>query len=409
LRTAVHQLGLEFGPDRSAEIAELKEELAAVTISRRNNGHSLYLNRLSPACRYCNRAEGSTTFILSLACNRECFFCTNRNQQNYEQLRRTTNDVIGQFDRFAAGRQAVQAVALTGGEPLLYPEKCLAFFRHVKAADPGIHTRLYTNGDLATERVLSSLSSCLDEIRLGLKADASGAFDEEQLDGLLTRCNNHIPQLTVELPVLPDSFPQMAALLDLCNEHGVFSVNLLEFLFPWHHADWYRKQGYRIKNQPYQVIYNYEYAGGLPVDGSEVEALRCLLYAGYYQLPFGVQYCSLENKLTSQIYQQNKNIAPACTELVSQRDHFLKSVRFLGVDADTAYRLLKTHGVDRFIWDTEYKMLECHPDDLHHLRGGDISEAALTYAVAERTEGHTIIREVHLERIDPRTFDPSRL
>lgn len=279
----------------------------------------------------------------------------------------------------------------------------------MKTADTTIHTRLYTNGDLATDQSLSLLSPWLDEIRLGVKPDHCGLFPTEHIAPQLVRLKKYIRQVTVEMPVIPHSFEQMAALLELCNEVGIFSVNLLEFLFPWQEAEKYRRQGYRIKNMPYQVIYNYQYAGGLPVDGSEPEALRCLLYAGDQELAVGVHYCSLENKLTSQIYQQNRRVRPAATELFSARDHFLKSVRFFGARAERAYRLLRDNGVERLIWDTEFRMLECHPEDLHYLKTSEIGEAALTYAVAERAEGCTIVREVHLEKIDPRTFDPLRL
>ncbi len=408
LREAVHRLGLEFGPNRFEEISALKRQFTAFDLKQRNNAHSLFLNRLSPACKYCNRAEGSTTFILTLACNRDCFFCTNRNQHNYEQLSRTTNDVISQFDNFAQRQKTVQAVALTGGEPLLHPDMCRDFFHHVKAHDARIHTRLYSNGDLVTDDMLSSLSPWLNEIRLGLKPDMYGEFLLQPIGDVLSCCARHISQVTVEVPVMPNSFANMVALLELCNTLDIFSVNLLEFLFPWHHADWYQKQGYRIKKRPYKVLYNYDYAGGLPIDGSETEALRCLLHASRHEFRVGVHYCSLENKLTSQIYQQNKAVHPAPTELASQEDHFLKSVRFLGTDADKAYRILRNCGVRRLIRDIEQRTLECHPEDLLHLKTSDIREAVLTYAVAEneKAEGLTVVREVHMEQIDPQTFDP---
>lgn len=404
LRDAVSQLGLKFGPDRSEEITMLRKQVFP-RIARRNNDHSLFLNHVSPACKHCNTAQGATTFILSLACNRDCFFCTNRNQHNYDTLRNTAIDVIAAFDLFAASQPKVQSVALTGGEPLLFAEQCIAFFRHVKEYENTIHTRLYTNGDLVTEEMLRKLGPWLDEIRIGVKPDENSNLALNNVENVLSLCMEYIRQVTVEMPVLPNSYTQMTVFLDNCNRLGLFNINLLEFLFPWHHADRYRRQGYRIKHRPYNVIYNYNYPGGLPVDDSETEALRCLKYAADNGFSIGVHYCSLENKLTSQIYQQNSPYKPTSTEMLSDRDHFFKSVRFFGDNAAQVKAIFREIENTRYVWDDTSHQLECHPEDLIHLMQSSINEAALTFAVVENSEEQAIMRTIHFEKIDPTDFD----
>lgn len=408
LHDAVTEFGLEFGPDRTEEVERLRAELSSFTRDL-NDGRSLHLNKISPACRYCNIGTGATTFILSLACNRDCYFCTNKNQENYGQQSRSVNDVITQFEHFSAAQNSVKSVALTGGEPLLFPKECVDFFRHVKSYDHGIHTRLYSNGDLVEEEMLRQLSPYLDEIRIGIKPDQDGHLQLQDTEELLVTLTKHIGQVTIEMPVLPGSFEKMRPFLDLCNRIQIFSLNLLEFLFPWHHADRYRAMGYKIKHRPYDVIYNYSYAGGLPVDGSESEVLRCLVYAKDQGFSVGVHYCSLENKLTSQIYQQNIKIPLSKTELRSHKDHFLKSARFFGLDAAKAKSILEKIKGTRFIWDDRREMLECHPVDLVHLKESGMDDVIITFAVAENDGYQTTIREVHYQNISLTDFSPEYL
>jgi len=76
---------------------------------------------------------------------------------------------------------------------------------------------------------------------------------------------------------------------------GIFGINLLEFCFPWNNVDVYRQHGYKIKARPHRVLYNYWYAGGLPIAGSETVCLDLVDFALQQGLKFGVHYCSLEN------------------------------------------------------------------------------------------------------------------
>ncbi len=91
-----------------------------------------------------------------------------------------------------------------------------------------------------------------------------------------------------------------------------------------------QKKGYRVKKNPaYTIPYAYDYAGGLPVDGSEETALRLVQYAMENPMNCAVHYCSLDNKLSSQIFHQNKSYKPTAYEMISQDDFFsLSPLRF---------------------------------------------------------------------------------
>jgi hypothetical protein len=67
--------GLQIaGKDYSAERSEIIGELKALGVKPRNHGRSfLWGNKISAACEDCVKGEQTRTFILTLACNRDCF------------------------------------------------------------------------------------------------------------------------------------------------------------------------------------------------------------------------------------------------------------------------------------------------------------------------------------------------
>ena len=117
-------------------------------------------------------------------------------------------------------------------------------------------------------------------------------------------------------------------------------MNLLEFGFPLCNAEAFAQRGLKLRQNPYPILYNYWYAGGLPIAGSEAECLELMRFAFERGLRLGVHYCSLDNKNTGQIYQQNKGFlldkafAAAHGWLhFDEGDYFLKCVKAVGDDA----------------------------------------------------------------------------
>ena len=59
----------------------------------------------------------------------------------------------------------------------------------------------------------------------------------------------------------------------------IFGINLLEFCFPLGNAKAFHERGFNLKNPPYNVYYNYWYAGGLAVAESEQHCLELVDFA----------------------------------------------------------------------------------------------------------------------------------
>ena len=408
----VETFGLPF-EERAAAQAEtealLRELKARPEIASRCEDASLVYRRISSACEACRMGLGTVTCHISFQCHRRCFFCFNPNQENFELHRSEKNDWRGELDAIRAEGGRLTHIALTGGEPLLHPQDAEAFFRHARALFPEAHLRLYTSGDLLTEELASALRDAgLDEIRFSYKMEDPPALQEKVL-GNMELARRYIPCVMVEMPVMPDAEEAMRALLRRLDAIGVWCVNLLELCFPYHNASAFRERGYLLRNPPYRTLYNFWYAGGLPVAGSELVALRLMRFACEEGLELGLHYCSLENKNFGQIYHQN---APGQlddpTLYFSPHDFYLKTVKAFGADALRVRRLLEKRGVERFRYNEEGGFIQLHPAEARHLKGRGV-ELALSVNVLEEREEGRICRELKLLRAAAEDCDPEKL
>lgn len=372
-------------------------------VEKGNSGHSLSYGHLSPACVHCRTGKGSKTVFHTLKCNRDCYFCANMNQENYDYFVDNINEALNELSVNDTG-EGFRSIALTGGEPLLLPDKAVEFITECRKAYPEAHLRIYSNGDFLTEELAKALANAgLDEIRISVKADDAG-YPHETVEKVRLAAG-YIPSAMVEMPVIPGTLEVMKKLLTDLDSAGCKGINILEFLYPWINNDKFKERGFKVKEQPYNVFYDYHYAGGLPVSGSEEECLELLKFAAEEKLGMGVHYCSLENKLTSQIYGQNTGVKLMPYELLSEKDHFIKTVRVYGSNATKALKYFTKHRIDDYLSESNGLKVEFHPRLLREIKG--ITEAALTYNVVEEEDGFKTMREIKVDFIDPENFDYS--
>lgn len=146
-------------------------------------------------------------------------------------------------------------VALTGGEPLLYPDETVAFFRRARELFPGVHARLYTSGSGLTDEALGRLRDAgLAEIRFSVKTDG-GPSDIERTLGLIKKAVGAIPDVMVEMPVMPGELELMKGLLVRLDALGVRGINLLELGFPLFNGEEFARRGYQLRRESYRVLY----------------------------------------------------------------------------------------------------------------------------------------------------------
>ena len=339
----------EFGLPFEAKETQLREMRACVAkqcgCHCENGNASLWRNWISPACIACRTGERTATFFVSLKCSRHCYFCFNPNQEDYEYWLSHKRDIAGELREAHAAGASFDCLAITGGEPLLFKSDVYAFLDAARELYPQAHVRLYTCGDFLDDACLAELRDRgLDEVRFSVKLDGDEALAPEHARTLdaIERAVTFIPDAMVEMPVGPHDGSAMKELLVRLDEMGVRGVNLLEFGFPLCNAEAFAQRGLELRQNPYPILYNYWYAGGLPIAGSEAECLELMRFAAERGLRLGVHYCSLDNKNTGQIYQQNKGFlldkafAAAHGWLhFDEGDYFLKCVKAVGDDAST--------------------------------------------------------------------------
>ena len=416
-REAVAQFGVPFaegkaeGDGNAAEVErdEAVADLAARGLAVLNDGKSLVAGWQSSACEACRLGLRTETFVLTLECPRRCFFCFNPNQEDFDGRAHGARDVVGQLEARADQGACLRHVALTGGEPLLYPDETVAFFQRARELFPGVHTRLYTSGWGLGEELLARLCDAgLAEIRFSIKTDDAPEAIERVL-AAIEQAVAFIPDVMVEMPVMPDELPLMRDVLVRLDGLGVRGVNLLELGFPFFNGDQFARRGYCLKREPYRVLYDYAYAAGLPVEGSE-EACRALLrFVLDEGLSLGVHYCSMENKHTGQVYQQNVRFADRFPlHCLSRRDYFLKSTKAFGDDRALARELLRRNEVD-FKDNDDFNFTEFPLEAIRLLRNElpDV-DLAVSYAICEPRDGEVVLRELRLDRVTPLTFDFER-
>lgn len=401
-------MGLEIeAQDTSAAVAQKIDDLRKKGATIRNNDKSIYVNRISPSCVACQTGVGSSTFFISLKCHRDCFYCFNPNQEEYEYFREHTRDTITELDEMRKTNPRMGHLALTGGEPLLYKDETVRFFDHARGLYPNAQTRLYTSGDHIDREILESLQKAgLKEIRFSIRMHdlAKGlrhTYDRIEL------AREYIPSAMVEMPVLPDTLDEMKDVLLELDRLGIFGVNLLEFCFPLNNVEAYREKGYQIKARPFRVLYDYWYAGGLPIAGSETICLELMDFAIEAGLKLGVHYCSLENKHTGQVYKQNSGHTLPKNMYFSQRDYFLKTAKVFGEDVPAVRQVFDKAGYRDYAINEEHGSLEFHVNRISSLKKLEIAIGISSHVIETRENGQ-VLRELKVDITTPQTFRLSK-
>lgn len=372
---AVEEYGVPFERDETSP-RDARERVAGSCGCHCENGaSSLWQGWISPACLACRTGEETATFFVDLKCVKNCYFCFNPNQDHYEYFLHHTRNIVAELEQVHAAGAKFRCLAITGGEPLLYKDQVNAFLRRATELYPDAHTRLYTCGDLLDERGLRELAeSGLAEIRFSIKPPDAGD-GQDRVYALMEQAVGVIPHVVVEVPVIPGSLAEMKGLLRRSDALGISGVNLLELCFPLHNAEEFNKRGFKLRKHPFTFLYNYWYGGGVPVAGSEAEALELMEFAQHEGLTLGVHYCSSDNKNTGQIFQQNRAFFadPALREAYpwmreDEGDRFLKCMKAFGSDAELVRKWADAAGLTDYGYDPDIPSIAFSGDWIAALR-----------------------------------------
>lgn len=179
-----------------------------------------YYNYLSEGCRLCTRGS-KLVFFLTGECLHSCYYCPISEEKRgsdmvfaNEREVSISEDVEQEIELMDA-----EGVAITGGEPLLKPERLFDYLKLFK--ELGLHVHLYTT-ITPEENFLLELSEYLDEIRF----HPISLHNPQKFEKSITMAKDLGMEVGIEIPALEYS----QDIVDLVNRQEVFlNVNELEF------------------------------------------------------------------------------------------------------------------------------------------------------------------------------------
>jgi len=397
----LENMGVKFAKSGANQIAinKLRDELRSAGADFKNAGASIVWGWQSKACVECTGTNGSETFSTTFKCHRDCYFCFNYNVADYDKFVREGCPWEEGLERASQMYDDLAVIGLTGGEPLLVLDDSIRFLNRAGELFPNAHMRMYTSGDLLTKDGACRLRDAgLDEIRFSVKQDDPPERQERVLEAMRL-AKGVIPSIMVEMPIIPGTKERMCELFDAWAEIGIDGVNLLEFCFPFNNWNEYESRGFEVRNPPFDVMYDYGYSGGLPIAGSEELCLELMLYGIDRNVPFGMHYCSLDNKHRSEMRLRNDcGIKLPDVFSFDNGDFFLKCAKVFGDDVKPTIEALLRRGKTAFRENEEAKSLSFPLMYLPLLKNADVSPA-ISYCLIEEDEDGAFIREVDLRPI----------
>jgi len=388
----------DYADELAHKHAQLKEKAAVF----RNSEKSIYINTISPACLACRDSVGSETFFISLQCHRDCYYCFNPNQEDYDVFLENKRELIQELDQIYASQQTLTHLAVTGGEPLLHKAEVIDFLDHASKTYPDIHKRLYTCGDHADQATLEGLQRAgLEEIRFSIRMHDLENGRNHTLNRIQAAVD-YIPSVMVEMPIIPGTLDEMRSLLVDLDRIGVSDINLLEFCYPFVDPEPFIERGFKIKKRPYKILYNYWYASGLPISRSEIECLDLLDFAIDNELRMGVHYCSLENKFTAQLFKQNYQQRVPSRFKFSEEDFFFKSAKVFGNDIPVVLDEFAKCGYGDYAHDPKLDSLEFHVDMASVIEHLGV-EIGISTQIVESRNNERFLRELKIDQLIPDT------
>jgi pyruvate formate-lyase activating enzyme-like uncharacterized protein len=253
-----------------------------------------YYQQLSNGCKLCGLGSWSCLFITN-KCNANCFYCPASQQTDEvpatQSLTFETAEAYADYINFFN----FKGVSFSGGEPLLFFDRTLHYLKTVrKMCDPEIYIWMYTNGILTDAAKLKKLAAAgLNEIRFDIGATGY-KLDKVRL------AQKIIPNVTIEIPAVPEEKERIKKLLPEMIEAGVTNLNLHQLRLTKHNAPKLLKRNYTFIPAEQPIVLE-----------SETAALETINFARENQLEIGINYCSFAFKNRFQKAGFRKQLAQA--------------------------------------------------------------------------------------------------
>ncbi len=231
--------------------------------------------QISEGCKLCGQGLWSCLFITN-KCNANCFYCPSSQLKDEvpatQSLTFETAESYADYINFFG----FKGVSFSGGEPLLFFDRTLHYLKTIrKMCSPDLYIWMYTNGILADENKFRKLADAgLNEVRFDIGATGY-KLDKVKL------ANGIIPNVTIEIPAVPEKKEMLKQLLSKMMEAGVTNLNLHQLRLTKHNAPKLLNRNYTFIQAEQPVVLE-----------SELAALEIVQFAREKNLKIGINYCS---------------------------------------------------------------------------------------------------------------------
>jgi pyruvate formate-lyase activating enzyme-like uncharacterized protein len=191
------------------------------------DGEVVYLGELSPGCQACKEGTWDCIFT-TMRCNLDCEFCYSPHAipRDYAgSVFGTTPEQIAQNH----ARTHITGISFSGGEPFVDAQKLFEWVAWFTSRYPDRYYWVYTNGLLADEEKLRRLGGLgVDEIRFNT---AAAGYDHPTVMRNMATATRFIPNVTIEIPAIPEHAPKLLSCLAEWCALGVKFLNLHELIY----------------------------------------------------------------------------------------------------------------------------------------------------------------------------------
>lgn len=198
-------------------------------------------NYLPTGCKFCRDGAKMVLFVTGL-CHRNCFYCPVSEEKRQNDVTfANERPVFSNEDIVCEARSMrAQGTGITGGEPLLVPERVLKYIRLLKHVfGPEHHIHLYT-ASIPSGKILEQLHSAgLDEIRFHPGLDMWDRLEGSGYAVSIEEAKKVGMDVGIEIP----SLPGVHNVARFALEHGIF-INLNELEFSQTNSNAMEQQGF---------------------------------------------------------------------------------------------------------------------------------------------------------------------
>lgn len=289
-----------MNPSWEKHISMTRKSIPEINVE--NEGEALYLGTLSPGCQTCKDGTWDCIFITK-KCNIACPFCLSPHglPDNFtaSTFGNTREEIIENHQK-----TTIEGISFSGGEVFLEPPRLFEWISFFKSKFPHKYYWIYTNGLLAEEKYLRKLGELgVNEIRFN--AVATG-YDNPSVMENIASASNHIPNVTIEIPAIPEDEQKLLSTLEKWSHLGVKYINMHELMYdPDTNSETMGGQRQTLRTGAGNLVsFN-------PVSRRlTLSVMQKVLDEGY---PLSVNDCSLQSKIR-QVHGLRKALTPLLLE-----------------------------------------------------------------------------------------------